>query len=80
MRIDAYHPFHAEPMFEKLVDSGCRISASACAKCRRSTTSIIRRKIVDTFPDYAQILSFADAAARSRSPKATAPRSRNMPG
>jgi len=59
MRIDAYTHFMPSRMFKKLVDSGY----PDIGKRMREVPSIhdldIRKKVVDTFPDYSQILSFA---------------------
>ena len=58
MRIDAYTHFIPAKFFEKLVASG----AADIGKRMRGVPSIydldIRRKIVDGFPDYAQIISY----------------------
>ena len=58
MRIDAYTHFIPEKFFNKLVESGHPTSASACAKSPASTTSTSPQEVVDTFKDYAQILSY----------------------
>ena len=58
MRIDAYTHFIPKKLFEKLVESG----HADIGKRMRSVPSIhdldIRNKVVDGFPDYAQILSY----------------------
>ena len=58
MRIDAYTHFMPAKFFEKLVASG----AGDIGKRMRSIPAIYdlehRRKIVENFPDYAQILSY----------------------
>ena len=57
MRIDAYTHFLPSRFFKVLIDSGL----PDIGKRMREVPSIhdldIRRKVVDTFPDYAQILS-----------------------
>ncbi|HET7847878.1 MAG TPA: amidohydrolase family protein [Pseudolabrys sp.] len=57
MRIDAYTHFIPRAFFDKLVESGY----PNIGKRMRGVPSIhdldIRKKIVDTFPDYAQIIS-----------------------
>ena len=59
MRIDAYTHFIPEKYFAKIVESGQRrTSASACAKLPAIHDLDVRRKVVDSFPDYAQILSY----------------------
>jgi len=58
MRIDAYTHFIPKRFFEKLVESG----SADIGKRMRNVPSIydldIRRKVVDMFPDYGQILSY----------------------
>jgi len=58
MRIDAYTHFIPPKFFERLVESG----AVDIGKRMRGVPAIhdldLRRKIVDMFPDYAQILSY----------------------
>lgn len=58
MRIDAYTHFIPPKFFERLVESG----AADIGKRMRGVPAIhdldLRRKIVDMFPDYAQILSY----------------------
>ena len=65
MRIDAYTHFMPDGLFNKMVDSGY----ADIGKRMREVPCIhdldIRKKVVDTFPDYAQILSYPHAAARS---------------
>jgi aminocarboxymuconate-semialdehyde decarboxylase len=58
MRIDAYTHFMPAKFFDKLVESG----AGDIGKRMRSVPAIYdldhRRKMVESFPDYAQILSY----------------------
>ena len=58
MRIDAYTHFIPPKFFEKLVDSGF----ADIGKRMRSVPSIhdmdIRNRVVDSFENYAQILSY----------------------
>ena len=58
MRIDAYTHFMPEKFYEKLVESG----AGDIGKRMRSIPAIYdldhRRKMVDSFPDYGQIISY----------------------
>jgi aminocarboxymuconate-semialdehyde decarboxylase len=58
MRIDAYTHFIPKRFFEKLVESG----SADIGKRMRNVPSIydldIRRKVVDMFPNYGQILSY----------------------
>ncbi len=58
MRIDAYTHFIPEKFFNKIVDSrhpdiGKRVREIPCIH-----DLDVRKKVVDTFPDYAQILSY----------------------
>src|ERR1044071_3870487 len=58
MRIDAFTHFMPAKFYEKLVESG----AGDIGKRMRSIPAIYdldhRRKMVESFPDYAQILSY----------------------
>ncbi|HWM81693.1 MAG TPA: amidohydrolase family protein [Pseudolabrys sp.] len=59
MRIDAYTHFIPKRVFEKLVESG----HADIGKRMRGIPSVhdmdVRNRVVDSFPDYAQILSYA---------------------
>jgi aminocarboxymuconate-semialdehyde decarboxylase len=59
MRIDAYTHFMPSRMFKKLVDSGYPDIGKRMREVPCIHDLDIRKKVVDTFPDYAQILSFA---------------------
>ncbi len=59
MRIDAYTHFMPSRMFKKLVDSGYPDIGKRMREVPCIHDLDIRKKIVDIFPDYAQILSFA---------------------
>ena len=59
MRIDAYTHFMPSRMFKKLVDSGYPDIGKRMREVPCIHDLEIRKKVVDTFPDYAQILSFA---------------------
>ena len=50
MRIDAYTHFFPAKYFQALIDSRCRTSASACARCRRSTISTCAARWWARFP------------------------------
>ena len=58
MRIDAYTHFIPQTFFNKLVDSGYPDIGKRMRKSPASTISTSRKKVVDTFDDYAQILSY----------------------
>ncbi len=59
MRIDAYTHFMPSRMFKILVDSGYPDIGKRMREVPCIHDLDIRKKVVDTFPDYAQILSFA---------------------
>jgi aminocarboxymuconate-semialdehyde decarboxylase len=59
MRIDAFTHFMPSRMFKILVDSGYPDIGKRMREVPCIYDIEIRKKIVDTFPDYAQILSFA---------------------
>ncbi|MBI1204869.1 MAG: amidohydrolase family protein [Rhodopseudomonas sp.] len=59
MRIDAYTHFMPSRMFKLLVDSGYPDIGKRMREVPCIHDLEIRKKVVDTFPDYAQILSFA---------------------
>jgi predicted TIM-barrel fold metal-dependent hydrolase len=59
MRIDAFTHFMPSRMFEILVDSGYPDIGKRMREVPCIHDIEIRKRIVDTFPDYAQILSFA---------------------
>jgi aminocarboxymuconate-semialdehyde decarboxylase len=58
MRIDAYTHFMPSRMFKKLVDSGYPDIGKRMREVPCIYDLEIRKKIVDTFKDYAQILSY----------------------
>ena len=59
MRIDAYTHFMPSRMFKLLVDSGYPDIGKRMREVPCIHDIAIRKKVVDTFPDYAQILSYA---------------------
>jgi predicted TIM-barrel fold metal-dependent hydrolase len=59
MRIDAYTHFMPSRIFKKLVDSGYPDIGKRMREVPCIHDLDIRKKIVDTFPDYAQIISYA---------------------
>jgi aminocarboxymuconate-semialdehyde decarboxylase len=59
MRIDAYTHFMPSRMFKILVDSGYPDIGKRMREVPCIHDVEIRKKVIDTFPDYAQILSFA---------------------
>ena len=64
MRIDAYTHFIPENYFKKLVESGHADIGKRVREIPCIHDLDVRRKIVDSFPDYAQITVLSDAAAR----------------
>lgn len=58
MRIDAYTHFIPKKFFEKIVESGHADIGKRVREVPCIHDLDIRRKIVDSFPDYAQILSY----------------------
>jgi uncharacterized protein len=58
MRIDAYTHFMPSRMFKKLIDSGYPDIGKRMRKLPCIHDLDARRKVVDMFPDYAQILSY----------------------
>ena len=58
MRIDAYTHFIPENYFKKIVESGHADIGKRVREIPCIHDLDIRRKIVDSFPDYAQILSY----------------------
>src|SRR3978361_580688 len=59
MRIDAYTHFMPSRMFKLLVDSGYPDIGKRMREVPCIYDIDIRKKIVDTFKDYAQIISYA---------------------
>jgi aminocarboxymuconate-semialdehyde decarboxylase len=59
MRIDAYTHFIPEKFFAMLVDSGYGDIGKRVREIPCMHDLNVRKKIVDTFPDYAQILSYS---------------------
>ena len=59
MRIDAYTHFMPSRMFQLLVDSGYPDIGKRMREVPCIHDLDARRKVVDTFPDYAQIISYA---------------------
>ena len=58
MRIDAYTHFIPEKYFTKIVESGHADIGKRVREIPCIHDLDVRRKIVDSFPDYAQILSY----------------------
>ncbi len=58
MRIDAYTHFMPSRMFKLLVDSGYPDIGKRMREVPCIHDLEVRKKVVDTFPDYAQILSY----------------------
>jgi aminocarboxymuconate-semialdehyde decarboxylase len=59
MRIDAYTHFIPEKFFNKLVESGHRDIGKRVREIPSIHDLEVRRKVVDKFKDYAQILSYS---------------------
>jgi aminocarboxymuconate-semialdehyde decarboxylase len=59
MRIDAYTHFMPSRMFKALVDSGYPDIGKRMREVPCIHDLDIRKKVIDTFPDYAQIISYA---------------------
>ncbi len=59
MRIDAYTHFIPEKFFNKLVESGHRDIGKRVREIPSIHDLEVRRRVVDKFPDYAQILSYS---------------------
>jgi len=59
MRIDAYTHFMPSRIFKKLVDSGYPDIGKRMREVPCIYDLDLRKKVVDTFPDYAQIISYA---------------------
>jgi len=59
MRIDAYTHFIPKKFFEKLVEGGHKDIGKRMREIPAIHDLDVRMKVVDTFPDYAQILSYS---------------------
>src|SRR3954451_22867130 len=74
MRIDAFNHFLPQKYFAKLLDSGLPDIGKRVSEIPALHDVDLRRKIIESFPDYAQILSLSaptlEAIAKGDQPKA----------